>query len=334
MSLIVQNLTGSPVTLAAGSPAAPVVPANGVMNVTSELRGLTGGQYTSLESQRPAVLKYRWTNFPEYAVGTLTVEVPDAHAASHESAGADPVASLPTAAQKAALAGTSGTPGDTNRFVTNDDARNINARAPTAHASGHVSGGDVIFAATASVPGLMSAADKTRASGPLSRVTRLFSSVPITKGPATVHAAVRGDAASNDFVAPFLGPDVPRTLSATFGAAWDGGDVTIHGTDQFGVSAAATITNSPGTTVETTQVFATVTSASKATVGSDAGGTNTASLGTGDTIGIAAVDAGPAALLFVDGAPDPLVSYGVIPNSFTPTTATDSSKRFTVLVNV
>ena len=35
--------------------------------------------------------------------------------------------------QSAALAGTSGMPGSTNKFVTNNDSRNTNARTPTAH---------------------------------------------------------------------------------------------------------------------------------------------------------------------------------------------------------
>lgn len=39
----------------------------------------------------------------------------------------------PTAGQKEALAGTSGTPGDANRFVTNADSRNTDERAPTSH---------------------------------------------------------------------------------------------------------------------------------------------------------------------------------------------------------
>ncbi len=39
----------------------------------------------------------------------------------------------PTADQKAALAGTSGTPSATNKYVTNDDSRNTNARTPVAH---------------------------------------------------------------------------------------------------------------------------------------------------------------------------------------------------------
>lgn len=40
----------------------------------------------------------------------------------------------PTAGQKAALPGTSGTPGDLNRYVTDADTRNTNARTPTSHA--------------------------------------------------------------------------------------------------------------------------------------------------------------------------------------------------------
>lgn len=39
----------------------------------------------------------------------------------------------PTSDQKAACAGTSGTPSVTNKFVTDADARNTNARTPTAH---------------------------------------------------------------------------------------------------------------------------------------------------------------------------------------------------------
>jgi hypothetical protein len=41
---------------------------------------------------------------------------------------------LPTQGQKNALAGTAGTPGTGNEFVTTQDSRNSNARTPTAHA--------------------------------------------------------------------------------------------------------------------------------------------------------------------------------------------------------
>lgn len=39
----------------------------------------------------------------------------------------------PAAGEKSALAGTSGTPGNANRYVTDGDARNTNARTPTSH---------------------------------------------------------------------------------------------------------------------------------------------------------------------------------------------------------
>lgn len=55
-----------------------------------------------------------------------------------------------TSAQNAALAGTSGSPSGSNRYVTDADARNTNARTPTAHASTHLpSGSDPIATATA-----------------------------------------------------------------------------------------------------------------------------------------------------------------------------------------
>lgn len=44
-------------------------------------------------------------------------------------------ANLPTADQKAALAGTSGTPSSTNKYVTNNDTRNTDPRTPTVHNS-------------------------------------------------------------------------------------------------------------------------------------------------------------------------------------------------------
>lgn len=59
-------------------------------------------------------------------------------------------ADYPSSSEKAALAGTSGTPSGTNKYVTDADARNTNARAPTAHASTHKNaGGDEVAQAAA-----------------------------------------------------------------------------------------------------------------------------------------------------------------------------------------
>lgn len=46
----------------------------------------------------------------------------------------------PAAGQKAALEGTSGVPGLSNKYVTNADARNADARTPSVHASSHIPG--------------------------------------------------------------------------------------------------------------------------------------------------------------------------------------------------
>lgn len=53
-----------------------------------------------------------------------------------------------TAGEVEALAGTSGTPSSANKFVTDADARNANARTPTAHEATHASGGTDPFLST------------------------------------------------------------------------------------------------------------------------------------------------------------------------------------------
>ena len=58
-------------------------------------------------------------------------------------------ARFPTTDENAALAGTDGAPSGANRYVTNSDSRNSDARAPTAHAASHQNGGsDEIATAT------------------------------------------------------------------------------------------------------------------------------------------------------------------------------------------
>jgi hypothetical protein len=55
------------------------------------------------------------------------------HKTRHESGGADELVTLPTQGQKNALAGSSGTPGATNQYVTTQDVRMSDARVPSAH---------------------------------------------------------------------------------------------------------------------------------------------------------------------------------------------------------
>lgn len=90
---------------------------------------------------------------------------PSVHASTHAIGGSDAVPTLPSTDEKAALVGTSGSPSGANAFVTNSDARNSDARAPTAHQSSHVSGGDAIPVASGGSPGLMSTAGFTKLAG-------------------------------------------------------------------------------------------------------------------------------------------------------------------------
>lgn len=64
----------------------------------------------------------------------------------------------PSADEKAALTGTSGTPSASNKYVTNADSRMTNARTPTAHASSHISTGSdpIAIAVPSGASGLLS----------------------------------------------------------------------------------------------------------------------------------------------------------------------------------
>ncbi len=90
-----------------------------------------------------------------------------------------------------------------------------------------------------------------------------------------IHAAVQESAAVGSFTA-ITQPDIPRKLSATFAAGWQGGDITITGLDADGKRISEVIADSAGSTVNGTLVFATVFTIEKELV---AGTTDTVSIG-------------------------------------------------------
>jgi hypothetical protein len=79
MALLVFNKSAAPIVLSGLTvtvPASAAPPARGSdMNVTSELRGLSGAQYTALEAQRAlGNLEYEWSGLSaRFATGTLAV---------------------------------------------------------------------------------------------------------------------------------------------------------------------------------------------------------------------------------------------------------------------
>jgi hypothetical protein len=70
-------------------------------------------------------------------------------------------ADLPSSDQKAALAGSSGTPSSTNKYVTDADARNTDARTPAAHAASHQHGGSDAVATSTPAANAIPKADAT-----------------------------------------------------------------------------------------------------------------------------------------------------------------------------
>lgn len=149
---------------------------------------------------------------------------------------------------------------------------------------------------------------------------------PAAKGTTNVHAGVASSAA-NIFPGPFTNPDVPRNLRLVFAAAYDGGNVTVVGTDQYSNAQSELIVAVAATTVVGVKIFKTVTAATKATVGATA---NTVSVGTGDKLGVSADLT--AAQLFVDGISE-AATLDTTNKAITPTTVPNGAKVFQVLSN-
>ena len=106
---------------------------------------------------------------------------------------------------------------------------------------------------------------------------------PAAASATAVHAAVAATAA-NIFAAPFGSIEAwGRNLTVTFGAGWDGGNVTVTGTDQFGQVISETFTSNPGGSRTGSKTFRTVTGAVKTAIGASSDG---ASIGIGAKLGV------------------------------------------------
>lgn len=141
-----------------------------------------------------------------------------------------------------------------------------------------------------------------------------------------VHAAIASDNAAAVTTA-LTNPDVPRTLQVVFDAAWDGGDVTVVGTDQFDAAVTEVIADVAGTTVQGVKVFKTVTSINQQTVGT--GGSKTATVQTAAKLGLSALPSAPGALATVDGV-NTTASLNTTYGSVSFGSAPDGAKNFVV----
>jgi len=146
------------------------------------------------------------------------------------------------------------------------------------------------------------------------------------KGATDIAPAIAGSAVSNAFTV--ASPAHARNLRVTMDALWDGGDVTVHGTDQLDAAQSEVFLAGTNVVRVGTKVFKTVTSASKGAVGLDAA---TASIGTGDKLGAGLDPTG--ALLFASGVAE-AGTFDAANLAFTPTTIPTGSVDYTLLMNV
>lgn len=157
---------------------------------------------------------------------------------------------------------------------------------------------------------------------------------PAAKSANSVAATSYGDAASNDITVA-ASPATPRNVRAVFGATWDGGDLTVSGTNQFDAPVTETLVAVAGTTVVGTKIFKTVSSISKSAVGVGLHATNTVTVGTGDKLGVAAVST-QSFCLVGDSTPTAMApaSFDASVSGFTPANVPNGSLTYTVSVGV
>lgn len=144
-----------------------------------------------------------------------------------------------------------------------------------------------------------------------------------------VHAAIASDNAA-PVTTGITSPAIPRAVQVVFAALWDGGDITIVGTDWADAALTEVIADNPGATVQGLKAFKTVTSINQQTVG--AGGALTATVQTGLALGIAGSVADGPALAFMDVTTPELAD--IVSGAFTPTTPANGTHNYFVLANV
>jgi len=153
--------------------------------------------------------------------------------------------------------------------------------------------------------------------------------VPAAKSATAVHASLLATAA-NLFPGPLTNPVTPRNLSAVAAATYDGGSLTVVGTDQFDKAQTEVIAAVANTTVYGTKIWKTVTSVTKATIGVAAAGV---SVGTGDKIGVPWNVANTAGMMFVGGVLE-AVTIDPAVDGWTATSVPNGALSFVALLNV
>jgi hypothetical protein len=219
-----------------------------------------------------------------------------------------------------------------NQLIKNCDVHSSAAVGLAKLATGALPTG--ITVTTANVSGEI-AADK------LPVTSRLHTTTPAAKGASVndVATALSGDSATMTFTiaggAAALLAAAPRNVRVKGANGWDGGVVTVTGTDQFDAACVETFAQADvaNATKVGVKIFKTVTSITKSAVGASAAA---ATVGVGDTIGI------PFALsnlfyLFTKNVSGTVTFEAATVestyHSFVPTTTPDGTAIFTIIAN-
>lgn len=136
------QVTGVQAADVGGTPAATIAANSPTADEKAALAGTSGAPTSGNRYVTDADARNTNARTPTgAATGDLTGNYPSPTVATVGGTAAATIASnLPSAGEKAALAGTDGTPGGANAYVTNSDARNTNARTPTGAATGDLTG--------------------------------------------------------------------------------------------------------------------------------------------------------------------------------------------------
>ena len=126
----------------------------------------------------------------------------------------------------------------------------------------------------------------------------------------------------------------PRNLTCTFGGSWAGGDITVTGTDVSGNVISEVIADNAGNAVAGVKIFKTVTSWSKESAGSGAGG-HTVTIGYGLKIGFPQKLASSFVTVMARASTGDYASstatIDLTYSAFTPTNAADGSYDYQIL---
>lgn len=145
-----------------------------------------------------------------------------------------------------------------------------------------------------------------------------------------VHAG-HAASAGNTFSGSPTSPDVPRSLQVEMATGWDGGDVTVTGTNQFDLAVSEVFTTGSNVIRTGVKVFKTVTSIAKATVGASGA---IATVGTGDKLGIVGVlSSATGGILFTNNGAIP-ATLDITYQGFTPSVVADGVFIYALFANV